>query len=66
MIPERCAGCPLRLFRSSVDGPRIGRGAQEALATDQKASWELAQDCTTIYWTNRDNFGTGEVTKFTK
>lgn len=46
--------------------PKNGSGAQEALATDQKAPWELAQDCTTLYWTNHNDFGTGEVMKVTK
>jgi hypothetical protein len=46
--------------------PKGGGNAEETLATDQKAPWELAQDCTTIYWTNHNNFSTGEVWKVTK
>ena len=45
--------------------PKAG-GTVETLATKQKAPWELAQDCTTIYWTNHNNFATGEVVKLTK
>jgi hypothetical protein len=45
--------------------PKSG-GPEEVLAKSQAAPWSLAQDCTSIYWTNHNNFGTGQVMKVTK
>ena len=45
--------------------PKNG-GSEEVLAKSQAAPWSLAQDCTSIYWTNHNNFGTGSVMKVTK
>jgi hypothetical protein len=45
--------------------PKNG-GPEEVLAKNQAAPWSLAQDCTSIYWTNHNNFNTGSLMKLTK
>jgi hypothetical protein len=46
--------------------PKGGGAAAEDLATNQKAPLGLAQDCSTIYWTNQNDYGPGEIVKVTK
>jgi hypothetical protein len=43
-----------------------GRLVVESLATNQKMPYGIAQECGTIYWTNHNDFHTGEVMKVTK
>jgi hypothetical protein len=45
--------------------PKTG-GAAETIATNQKYPYSITQDCNSIYWTNWNNFGIGEVVKLTK
>lgn len=41
-------------------------GLVEVLAGGQKNPYALTQDCTTVYWTNQNDFNTGEIMRVSK
>jgi hypothetical protein len=43
-----------------------GSGKAETLGTMQAYPYGITQDCTTIYWTNQNDFNTGAIMKVTK
>jgi hypothetical protein len=43
-----------------------GGGPVEDLATGQKYPLGLAQECGTVYWTNQNDYGPGEIVRITK